>query len=60
MKSANAIRTYFNSWPGNNPEMTYLPISVSEIKEFKESMTQVEYLALARQACEAMGEVHEI
>lgn len=60
MKTANAIRTFMNDGPCLNPEMSYPKISVTEIKEFKSVCTDEEYHDFGRQACEILGEVHEM
>ena len=54
MKPASAIKK-FVGLPGFNPEMTYLPANVTEIKEFKNVCTSDEWDEFGRQACEAMG-----
>lgn len=59
MKTVGAIRQFINNGPRLNPEMVYHPATVSEIKEFKDSMSVEEWHELGRQACEIMGETFE-
>ena len=60
MKTATAIRTLLGNGVGCNPEMVYPKASMMEIKEFKESCSPEEWIDFGRQACEVLGEIHEI
>ena len=56
MSPATAIRTFFNNGPTCNPAMQYHPVTVKEIKDFKDVCTPEEYLELAGQAAKLLGE----
>ena len=58
MKTSAAIRRFMNS-QGHNPDMTYAPVKVQEIKEFKNACTPEEYADLGKQACTLLGETWE-
>ena len=55
MKASVAIRNFFNSGPVCSAYCSYPPVSVNEIKEFKDSCTFEEYQEYGRQACELIG-----
>ena len=59
MKSATAIQKFLNA-PGLNPEMSYPRVTVAEIKQFKDSCSPAEWAEFGRQACELLGEKHEV
>ena len=60
MKAAAAIRKFFNNGPCIDSLITYPPVSVTEIRDFKLAMEPEEWQELARQACDLMGETLEV
>jgi len=55
MKSSNALFQFFNKGPTCNPDKSYEPVNVRELKSFKEACTFDEYHELAQQACKLMN-----
>jgi hypothetical protein len=55
MKPSASIITFFKT-PGFDPTTMYQPLTVAELKEFKMACSEEEYLELARQAAEELGE----
>lgn len=58
MKTATAIKKFMDV-PGFNPDMNYEKASAKEIKEFKDTCSEVEWKEFGRQACEVLGETFE-
>ena len=58
MRPAAAIKKFMGT-QGFNPDMTYYPVKISEVKEFKTVCTSEEWNEFGRHACEAMGEEFE-
>ena len=59
MKTANAIRTFMNSGPCLNDDLSYPKVTVTEIKEMKDECSVEEWTDLGRQACSILGETFE-
>lgn len=60
MKPAAAIMHFFNKHPGHDLGTRYPHLNVKELREFKNNCDPDEYVELAKQACDIMGEKLEI
>jgi len=59
MKPAKAIMIFFNKGPELNSDLSYIPVSVGEVREFKNACSSEEWEGYARTACQILGETYE-